>query len=435
MKQATTIMQLALWGWLLIISPWAAAESGSANPTWSNPNQDRTLTNLGEPAPASLRQFIQSSLTEHPQMQAAKANLKAVRARLKAADRAVYNPELELDTEDTNIRSSTMQLSQKIDWGDQRGSRTSVAQAEFSKANAEYELAIQGLSRDLLVALANNDTQGKLASLVEDSLKLMQEFADVAEQRHKAGDLNQVELNLARLAYSETLTRHAQALAEAAAAKERLRALFRYLPNVLPALPESLPTPRLPSDIESWLSQLPAMRAQQAQVAASRYTVALRKSERAWDPTIALRGGKEDRESLVGLTLTIPLNVRNTFSAEVDAAQQDLIESEQSALQLYRDHRGRILASTEEFKLLQKAWDNWRTNGQTSVSRQLELIKRLWRAGDMSTAEYLVQLKQAIDTQAAGIELRGRSWKSGFNWLYETAQINTWLDINVTGKN
>jgi len=67
--------------------------------------------------------------------------------------------------------------------------------------------------------------------------------------------------------------------------------------------------------------------------------------------------------------------------------------------------------------------------------RELELIKRLWRAGDMSTAEYLVQLKQAIDTQAAGIELRGRSWKSGFNWLYETAQITAWLDINIMGKN
>jgi len=435
MKKATTIMQFALWGWLLIISPWVTADSGSANPVWGKSNQNLTLTTLVKPAPASLRQFIQSSLTEHPQMQAAKASLNSMRARLNAADNAIYNPELELDTEDTNIRTSTIQLSQKIDWGDQRGSRTSVAQAEFDKANAKFELAMQGLSRDLLIALAENDTQGELASLAEDGFKLMREFADVAEQRHKAGDLNQVELNLARLAYNEAFIRHAQALAEAATAKERLRSLIMDIPPVFPALPESLPTPRLPSDIESWVSQLPAMRAQEAQVAASRYTVALRKSERAWDPTIALRGGKEDRDSLVGLTLTIPLNVRNTFSAEVDAAQQDLIESEQSALQLYRDHRGRILASTEEFKLLQKAWDNWRINGQTSVSRQLELIKRLWRAGDMSTAEYLVQLKQAIDTQAAGIELRGRSWKSGFNWLYETAQITAWLDINIMGKN
>ena len=386
---------------------------------------------LDQIAPQSLSRSLQTVMPTHPRVEAAKAGLEATYARLRAADQALYNPELELDAERTEIDTGYIQIGQTIDLGDQRGARTQVAQAELAGAKADYLLAVQGLSRDLLVALAKERTAREQAELADRGLKLMRQFADIAEQRHKAGDINQVDLDLARLAYNEALMVHAQSLAEAAAARQELRAQFVSLPASLPNLPESMPKPELPQDQETFFRTLPIMRVREAQVAATRHTIKLRESERSWDPTIAVRGGKEDQESLIGATITIPLNIRNTYQAEVDEARQILVENERSALVAYRNQRATVLASTERYHLLQKAWRNWRKTGRISINRQLNLIERLWRAGDMSTAEYLVQLKQALDTQAAGLELRGQLWKSGFDWLYETASIDTWLNIKI----
>ncbi len=381
-------------------------------------------------APAALTQELQAVIRRHPRKRAAQARLEASRAAVRAAGNALYNPQLEIDSENASTNTSYIQLSQTLDMGDRRGSRTRVAQSRLLKAGADYTMALQDLTHDLLIAIARKRTQDELATLAGRGLQLMQEFANVAERRYQAGDLNQVELTLARLAYAEALMTHAQALSDAAAAKEALRAIFIRLPDSLPALPDELPDARLPADRNGFIRSLPVMRALEATVSAKRYTVELRKSERSWDPTIALRGGKEDSDTLVGATLTIPLNIRNPYRAEVEEAQQDLISSEQLAQQTFLDQRARVLATTERYRLLQQAWNDWKKTGRVSVNRQLRLIKKLWRAGDMSTTEYLVQLKQALDTQAAGYELRGRAWQAGFDWLRVTGSINEWLQVN-----
>ena len=397
----------------------------------SENNKPQKKLMLDSIAPAALRQTLQAAIEHHPRKRAAEAALNASRAAVRAADNALYNPELEIDSEKTDINTSYIQLSQTIDMGDQRGSRTSVAQFELAKASADYQIAIQTLSHKLLTAIAGKRTRDEQATLAGRALELMQEFTDIAEQRFQAGDLNQVELDLARLAYSEALMTHAQALSDAAAARENLRAIFVKQPERLPALPDELPSAKLPVDTDKYIRNLPVMRALEAGVAASRQLVELRKSERSWDPTIALRGGKEDRETLLGATLSIPLNIRNTYRAEVEEAQQTLISREQLAQQMFLQQRAGVLATTERYRLLQQAWANWKKTGRVSVNRQLNLIKKLWRAGDMSTTEYLVQLKQALDTQSAGYELRGQAWLAGFDWLLVTASINDWLQLTV----
>ncbi len=400
----------------------------SAQPVAADVSQKKIK--LDSLAPATLTQALQPVISRHPRKRAAQARLEASRAAVRAADNALYNPELEIDSENASSNTSYIQLSQTLDMGDRRGSRTSVAQSRLLKAGADYDSALQQLSHDLLISIARKRTQDELAMQAGQALQLMREFADIAERRYKAGDLNQVELDLARLAYAEALMTRAQALSDAAAAKEALRAIFIRMPSSLPALPDELPQARLPSDRDDFIRSLPVMRALEAAVSAKRHTVELRKSERSWDPTVALRGGREDSNTLVGATLTIPLNIRNTYRAEVEQAQQDLISSEQLAQQTFLDQRARVLATTERYHFLQQAWNDWKKTGRVSVNRQLRLIKKLWRAGDMSTTEYLVQLKQALDTQSAGYKLRGRTWQAGFDWLLVTASIDKWLQVD-----
>jgi len=389
------------------------------------------VVSFTELAPNALRLLIQSGLDRHPRMQAARAAMQASMKQLKAAQQAIYNPELEIESERTDVNTNIVQLSQTIDLGDQRGAMTNVAQAELIKAEAELELAILQLQHDLVASYIERDTQSELAKLSGEVLTLMKEFTKIAELRYKTGDLNQVELDLARLAHSEAILDHAKVLSKAVTAREKMRAIFTSQPTNVPVLRTNLPQAKLPDDIEAFLRTLPEVRAQLAEISIARHTVGLRRSERKVNPTVALRGGREGNESLVGLTLSIPLNVRNNYSAEIEIAQQKLIEREQLAHQAFRDQQAKVSASTQRLMLLRQAWRIWKKTGQSSVIRQLQSIKKLWRAGDMSTSDYLVQLKQTLDTQVAGIELRNELWNSTLEWLLVTASIDDWLNLNT----
>ncbi|MFK5914266.1 MAG: TolC family protein, partial [Woeseiaceae bacterium] len=337
--------------------------------------------------------------------------------------------------EDSDVETKSIGISQTIDWGDQRGSRTAIADAELVKAMADYEVANQSFISELLTGLAEHQTNSELAVLNRQSLKLMDDFKRIAEQRYQAGDLNQVELNLARLAYSQAIMEQATVLSDATQARENLRSLLGDLPSKLPELPEQLPEPEINQELESFLQKLPVIRAQLAELQVAKQNVELRKSEKAWNPTISVKAGTEGDDDLIGLNLSLPLNIRNNFGAEVDAAQQQLIASEQRAHLAYRNSRASLIVTTERYRNLLNAWNNWREYSRESVNQQLNLIKQLWQAGDISAADYLLQLKQALETQAAGLELRNQLWQVAFNWMSQTNTIDIWLNITQPEKN
>ena len=402
-------------------------------PVWAN--QAGSAIKLDQLASTDLTSLISDVLPGHPRLLAARDALHAAVTRLQASERPLYNPELEFDTENTDINTTVLQLSQTIDSGGQRKAKTRIAEAELNAGRTQFELAELLLLNDLLAALADDQSGRELAVLATEGLELMREFADIADRRYQAGDLTRVEADLAQLAYNEALMSNAQALSEAAAAREQLIALYQMPSTSITGLPETLPTPVLPENLDTFIDELPSMRKARFEVEALRENIALREGERSWEPTLAVRGGREDEESLIGLTLSLPLKIRNNQKAQVQTARQELARSEQLLRQARRDQRAQLLSITERYRLLQSAFTEWQKSGRSHVNRQLKLIKRLWRSGDMSTTEYLVQLKQALETQASGIALRNRMWRSGFEWMNVTASIDDWLNLTNTGIN
>ena len=121
--------------------------------------------------------------------------------------------------------------------------------------------------------------------------------------------------------------------------------------------------------------------------------------------------------------------MRNNFSAEVDAANADAIQIEQNAHNLYRTSRARLISTARRFELGRQAWDDWQQTGQTSLESQTQLLERLWQAGELSTSDYLVQLKQTLDTRTAAAELRGSLWQAWFEWLAASGKTESWLGL------
>jgi len=54
-------------------------------------------------------------------------------------------------------------------------------------------------------------------------------------------------------------------------------------------------------------------------------------------------------------------------------------------------------------------------------------LQRLWEAGELSTTDYLVQLRQTLDTKESALELRRSMWQAWFEWMSASGQIETWL--------
>lgn len=378
----------------------------------------------------SLRAFVEKAIDEHPRMQAAAAELERARAELAAADQPLYNPKLELGYEESDARTRELGLKQTIDWSDKRGARTDAASARLVAAEARYEAIRQAFVTRLLTSVADYRIAERQLQLAERRLALMTRFAEIAAQRREVGDLPRVDFDLAQLAQSESAMQRAKARSQLAEAEQQLHALAMNTTAAWPELPSELPVLDPVQPIDQLVTTLPVVVAARANAKALAYTTELRERQSSPDPTIGIRGGKEGEETLVGLTFSIPLFVRNSYDAEVAAALAGERAAYRNAASVERNARARLLSAGRRYKAVREAWQDWQQQGEVSLSRQIEVLERLWQVGELSATDYLVQLKQAMDTREGALDMENESWRAWFAWLEHSGRATQWVGLS-----
>lgn len=376
-----------------------------------------------------LSAFVRAVVDANPQVNAARAALDASVALEGAAGRPLYNPELEIEAEDADSETRALGISQTLDWGGKRKARAAVAESERRSVEADYLAVRWRVTAELLSALASYQTESDRSALAAVRTGTMQDFAELAEQRFDAGDISQIEFDLAVLAFTDARIKQATASANVAEAKQAVSGLAVGSPPAeWPAIQTELPPLTIvPSEASDLVMSLPHVRAAQLRVAAAAARVDLRQRERRLDPTLTLRGGTEDDETLVGLNVTIPLPVRNRFTYEVTAASAERRQAQQQAANVSRQAYARFQGAQERYQLSRTAWEDWQRTGGVSLHRQTDLLWRLWEAGELSTTEFLVQIQQTLDTRESALELRAALWRAWFEWLTASGQIESWL--------
>lgn len=380
-------------------------------------------------ADPALIQFVQTVIGDNPRVRAARAALDASGALRDAASRPLYNPELTLDAENADIDTRSLGISQTLDWGGKRKARTAVAEFDLLVVEAEYLAARWAVTVELLDGLAQHHTGLERDTLAQSRRELMDEFADLAQRRFDAGDLAQVELDLARLASTDARIQKATAAAGLAEARQAVRNLTPRTPvTQWPSLPAALPgLPENTDDLQPLVLALPEVQAARRQVETADAIVELRRRERRPDPTLSLAGGEADGETLVGLTVSIPLFVRNSFNHEVTAALAQQSQAQETADDVMQRAYARLVGAAERYELSLGAWGDWQQTGLASLTRQSEQLQRLWQAGELSTTDYLVQLTATLDVQESALDLREALWRAWFEWLWASGQVDAWL--------
>lgn len=381
------------------------------------------------PAPPELRQALQEAWTALPSTRAAQSRLDAAVARADAATRPLYNPELELSREDDGEERTTAGINLTLDLSGKRRARSAVGQSELAKATNEYRLARADFSRNWLRAWANWQASSRQLALSAQHLELSQRFSALAERQFTVGDISSLERDLALLARDEAQANYASAQVEVADAQEAFAIAGGNVAAAVPFPSVKLLAPPADAMTIDQLTALPewqiALATQDA--AANRANVA--RKDRHPDPTVGLLGGRREDEfssdRIIGLSITIPLPVLNTYRAELTAALADADAASADTEQLQLALKARGNRARESYLAVRTAWLGWQRS-DVRVADRAALLERLRQAGELSTADTLVQLKQTLDTAQAGHALEGRAWQSFVDYLFATGQLDRW---------
>ena len=288
-------------------------------------------------AGVTLQRWLNKNVDNHPSVLAAKSAVDAAGFQLIAADKALFNPELEIEAETAETDSASIGLSQTIDWGDTRGARTEMAVSNKAATQFAYESTRRTIAVEFLSGLSDNHTSSALKALAQQGNSLMQRSAKLAKQRFDAGDLGKVEVDLANLSYAQARFKLADAITLHARAKQNLIALTGSTNTSWPEPLDKYPDPKTGTpEVSKIVQQLPKMREITSRVKAAQSNIKVQSGQGTANPTFAFRAGKEEEDTLLGLTFSMPLQVRNNFRAQVDSANAEMIQAEREAIDAYR---------------------------------------------------------------------------------------------------
>ncbi|MEW4982513.1 MAG: TolC family protein [Cycloclasticus sp.] len=378
-----------------------------------------------------LENWLSQVVQQHPRLQATQAAADKATAELRAADQPLFNPELELEYEQAGVDTKTAGITQSIDWGDKRFAQTRVADYKLQLSLTELTVAQQKLTAEILLALATYQASIDTLKVIEKRSDSMSQFFSIAKQRYQAGDLAEIELALAQLASSEASFELAGARSELIINKQNLYMVLGNGGNApitsLPIMSDVPNNSEYPiKDSNQLLDRLPEMRLARARMNIARAEIKLRQREQRPNPSIGIKTGKEGSDNLTSLSFSMPLFVRNNLSAEVEAAQLLLIQREYEATSTRQALLAQLASAEQTLQVNRQAWVQWKATGGQHLLRKEKLLGRLWKAGELSTADYLVQLKQSLDTEESVIRQRAKLWQSWTKWLIASGDIARW---------
>jgi cobalt-zinc-cadmium efflux system outer membrane protein len=381
---------------------------------------------------APWRESIRVLWMTNPDVQAARADLDAAYARARAADQPLYNPALALEAENADVDRRTAQLSLTLDVSGKRRARTTHGQAALRVAQAAYDLQRQSVAHQWLKAWSALSLATRQRELGQQRVALMQRFDDLAAQRLKVGDISSPERDLAGLALGEAQMQQATLAGNEAAVRAALLALADDTQAIAPPpWPRSFP-PSEASMAPRAAADLPQVVLAQAREASADAAIRVAQRNRLPDPTISLTGGRVRAgpvtDHVIGVSVSVPLPVLNSGRADVDAARADA----DAAIARLQGERMRARATLQEaqarYEALRTAAASFQSSRAAAFQERTALQEKLWRAGELGTSDYLVQLKQSLDTALSGLALENQAWQAWFDYLTAAGRLNDWID-------
>jgi len=368
--------------------------------------------------------WLSMQINKHPDIIAAKEEMNAVFSNAEGNKQPLYNPELETGYErEGDANNYSIGINQTIDWWDKRETKEQQANFSLTQASKHFDFLVQEKTAQALQALVTWQAAKKQAVIAQEQEKQLETLLDIVKDRQKAGDLGQVDAELAFLSLSQMLNVTAKAQVQLKQAEAKTKELLRdWTPDkeVIPAQGLTITNYQLSPQ---WFEQHPLVLAAKAQWQITKSEAQLALLETKADPTLGINAGKNVQENVLGVTFSMPLNIRNNYSAQARAANQQAIAAEANFRSVMRKQQFAIQSSTDTLITYQKNYQRWQQLMAGRGKRSGDLLQKQWQSGDVSTTEYLLALQQRAEGLNAGIELQSQFQLSQIDWLLQVGQI------------
>lgn len=382
-------------------------------------------------APAAVRSTLHAVWTTSPQVQAADASLRAARARAQAAARPLYNPQLQWEGENADVDRRTVGASIALDLSGKRRARIVESDADVRAREAAYTLQRREVAAEWLKAWTGAVLAREQRELGLRRLALMRRFDDLAAQRLRVGDISSPERDLAALAFGEAQIQQATLVTEEASALAALATVGGDTSAALPGVPGALP-PEAETISPASIDDRPELRQARADQERTEAGVAIAQRARRPDPTVSLTGGRvrsgARTDRVIGVSVSMPLPVLNTGRAEIAAAQAEADGAFASRRAVVLRSDATLAQAKASYGALRSIAASFRQGRANAFDERAHMLEKLWQAGEIDTSDYLVQLKQSLDTAMAGLALESQTWRAWFDYLAAADRLTEWVD-------
>ncbi|MBX3742088.1 MAG: TolC family protein [Akkermansiaceae bacterium] len=369
-----------------------------------------------QPVPLSIDGLVSQALARNPEIRYYKAEIAVAKANRSTAGK-LSNPELSLDFGHKRVGGGdaraegiaySVTLAQPIEWPGRLGLRKAIADRDIALADLGLERFSAFLAARVKVlgyALATQQENAAAAAEVADRFTGVKE---VIVQREPGGVAPLLEAKIIEAAEVVIQRRAGEAAVEMQKALLELNQLMgRRADEPLQVRRTEFPAPKA-AELVSLLNRAAAsnfdLRVRRAELEQQGLKVSLAKNERYPTFTVGPNLSQEragDRETVVGLSLSMPLPVWDNGKAAVNASQARRMQAEASLQATMREVERQI---TEAWLLLgtqQKRLDGWKPDSLQSFAEAARLADRHYRLGAVPLSTYLEMQDKYLEATEA----------------------------------
>ena len=363
-----------------------------------------------------------------PEVAAQEARRSQAEFSIRAADQAIYNPELGVSYQNATDDTYTLDLSQTIDWGDKRGAATRIAQLQSEMLLADITLERSQMLASVIQALVEQSQSRKALDFQRRQLASSKRSLDIARQQLQVGDLSSVALQLVQLDVASRAAEYAMAEQDSITADTNVLMLLGESEMAFSGFIGSLSLPSMSRQIDP---ELPALKSAYQAVMLTKLNAEQVKADTSADPTISLSAEREGEENKVGIGLSIPLQIRNNYSDTLAVASQEIAIAEQTYLAQERVLKQQQKKFYLSMPRLTERYQEWRELVLNSGHEAASGLAQQWRAGDINTSVYLQSQRQLSTSYLIGLSLETALYTSWLDWMGASGQLEAYLNAQL----
>ena len=337
----------------------------------------------------------------------------AARGRIAQAEAAVIganvtfvsNPEIEGGIGPRLIASRPIdgdaQLAQDLEpW--RRGPRRRLASAERAQAIAENDVALRDLDFEVSLAFY----EAVFASQLFDQAKRAEDFAqraaDVAQRRRQAGEITDLDVNLARVAVGRSRSASHIADAGRATAIGKLAILIGALPTDTIVLRGTLTPPPLPSGVDAATRADVRVLQRERDVALAEYAQAVANGRPELALFVSYQRDETDSIVLGGLRFTLP--IWNSGQGEKAAARAHERTATEARDVTARIAQREVADAMVAYTATKHAVEAFEKDVLPLLDDSEQLLQKSSDAGQIAVSDYLVARQEILNGRRDHLE-------------------------------